>query len=327
MLALIGGILAFFALLGLALFIISLLAGGKHWRVIFFGVIAAWLILPTIILQVEWGYHVESGSHVAEAFWGRSWNNRGYSAEDGARAARQTAKLCGEGEVLDTSPRTSYVALMAESGELKRFFYHSKYGTVAWLGVGSQDRYCLARYYLAKRDGGKPSWYPITILPFPLFPWDGRSRLVEERLIERIPTPPDRYDGVRRLLPGQCVAGEIHDGETLRFEVRMPYFGEEVRLEGDLECEDATEKPDAIEWRRDGRPVPGSPYRGDWLREVDGGGLFEATVRAPGGGMRRYTLAAYWDFADPCHDRSKWRGGCACPNAHCRSADQPPTEK
>ena len=314
-----GPLILLLAFLVFALFLVSRLIAGKWWPHVFFGVLAVWLILPSIILQVRCGYHVESGLSIGDSFWRGSWPIRYGPPYLERTVAPGVAKICGDDIPIDA--QASYHAIMPEDDEVRRFWYYSKYGGVVWLGVGSRDRYCLARYYLAKRKGGGLSWFPDGIFPFPVFRWNGNSRLVEQRLIERIPPLPSTPDGVRRLLPGQCVAGEIQDGETLTFQIRMPYFRQEIYLSSDMECVDEREGSAAIQWQRDGRPLPG------WNSRVEAGGLYEATVRAPAGGMRRYTLATFWGTGSECRNRNEWRGGCRCPDVKCKYSDSPPSDE
>ncbi|MBN2577286.1 MAG: hypothetical protein JXP73_22175 [Deltaproteobacteria bacterium] len=285
---------------GIALYVVSLAVANKKWYLVFGGVTAAYFVLPTVILQVNWGFHRESGTRMGQSFWVAP-----YPSDRGAEAASRVAKICGDAEGFNIDGPSVYRVVLPERDEVKHFFYYSKYSNVVWLGIGWEDRYCLARYFLAKRNGGELESIPLFYHIFPFFRWSRESHLVEERLLERIRRPAKAPEGVRSLLPGECIFGDFKDGEqTARFQAEMPNVGQKIRLHLDFGCLSSEEAAPFVRWRKDGRSMTG------WIDESGQGGVYEVEVQAPPIFAKRYFVSLDWDEEDSCRRPLGWLYDC-----------------
>jgi len=285
----------------------TLAKGRVKWFLLIVGAFVAWVVLPSVILQVEWGYYnedaVDMGGSMRAAFKADSE----YWAK---QAAPLVAETCGDADGFDVNDPSLQWVTMPEQDVVKHFFFYGKYSNVIWLGVGWKDRFCLARYLVVDRKTGDLSPLPTQLFPYPFFPWFPHSAGVEERLIERLPPPPKPPEGVRPLLPGQCVTGEIAKGETARFQVQVPYFGQEIKLDVKIECTYEKDLPEFVEWKKNGHPIAGL------TDDSHGGGTYWITLRAPTAEAKRYKIGVLWgtsglicrpwleDWGDSCHRRA-----------------------
>jgi hypothetical protein len=264
----------------------ALAKGHVKWFLLIVGAFAAWVVLPTVILQTEWGYYREDGvgmgSNISTIFKADS----DYWAK---QAPPLAAEVCGDAEGFDVNDSSLQWTTMPEQSVVKHFFFYSKYSNIIWLGVGWNDRFCLARYLVTDRRERGLYPFPIQLFPYPFFPWfSSHSHNVELRLIERLPPPPTAPEGVRSLLPGQCVTGEIAKGETARFQVQVPNFDQKIGLDAKLECIYGKDFAALVEWSKNGRAIAGLKD------ESDGGGLYQITLRAPTTEAKPYSVGVFW---------------------------------
>src|SRR5450759_1583459 len=219
-------------LVGVAVASLWALAKGRvKWFLLIVGAFVAWIVLPSVILQIEWGYYREDGAGMGSNMWTIFKADSDYSAK---QAAPLAADVCGDAEGFDVNDPSLQWITMPEQAVVKHFFFYSKYSNVIWLGVGWKDRFCLARYLVVDRKTGDLAPFPTQLFPYPFFPWFPHSTGVEERLIDRLPPSPKPPEGVRSLQPGQCLTGEIAKGGTARFQVQAPYFGQKIGLDAKL---------------------------------------------------------------------------------------------
>jgi|GEM_PF-1827414 len=266
-----------------------------------------WIVLPTLLMQTEWGYYKESGSRMG---WWVLDKLDGEVDEIGSRWAF-VAAICGDTRGFDKSDLLWFRGTaMPEQPELKHFFYSSSFTSVAWLGVGSKERFCLARYrFKAWRDYGLPS-FPSQVYPYPFMPRMSDYH-VRPTLIERLPPPRSSDPGVRALAPGECATGQIAPGETLRFEVRMPYFDQPRRLyHGWCGCEERL----TMNWSRNGQLLK------DDVDPGDGVGTYQIVLASASDRAQGYDLAAYWGDSTPYCGRWTWKCDCDDP-----ATPKPPT--
>jgi hypothetical protein len=288
-------------LVGVAVASIWALAKGRlKWFLLIVGAFVAWVVLPSVILQVEWGYYREDGAGMASDKW-NIFKTR--SIDGGRPASRLAAEVCGDAEGFDTKDPSLQLAIMPEQALVEHFFRLSKYSNRFWVGVGWKDRYCLARYLATDTKDFGLTPLPTQLFPFPFFPWISFQSEVEERLIERLRLQSTAPEGMHSLLPGQCMTGNIAKGDTLRFRVEMPYFGQKIRLlfrDGDCEHQ---EHPLATEWSKNGQRISGT------IDETGTGGVYQIDLHASGNGERHYQVGLYWGMEPRC-GVTEWREGC-----------------
>jgi hypothetical protein len=267
----------------------ALLRGSLKWFLLVVGAFVAWLVLPSVIMQTEWGYYRENGLEMANppraAF---KADSEYWAKQDGPLAAQ----VCGDAEGFDVNDPSLQWIGMPEQAVVKHFFYYSKYSNVIWLGVGWKDRFCLARYLVVNEKERDISPLPTQLFPYPFFPWFPHTKGVEERLIERLRSAPNAPEGVRSLFPGQCVTGDLAKGETARFQVQMPYFGQKIKLDVSLQYVCQKDFSGLVEWTKNGRPVVGL------TDESHGGGLYQITLRAPVTEAKLYVVGVFWGVQD-----------------------------
>lgn len=256
-----------------------------RWFLLIVGAFVAWLMLPSVILQVKWGYYEENGAAMPDltrnAFKAVSYY---WAKQDGPLAAQ----VCGNPEGFEADDPSLQWVTMPEQAVVKHFFFYSKYSNVVWLGLGWKDRFCLARYLVVSRNDGFLHPWPTQLIPYPFFPWLPLTNRLEERLIERLPPAPKAPEGVRSILPGQCMTGEIAKGDTLRFQVQMPYFGQKIGLDVDLECIYEKNYPGLVQWTKNGRAIIGL------IDDSDGGGTYQIELHAPATEAKRYAVGVFW---------------------------------
>ena len=296
-------------LVGVAIASIWTLAKGRvKWFLLIVGAFVAWVVLPTVVLQTKWGYYQEDGATMA----GRLEPNFNVSKEYQIKQDTDFAsEVCGNAEGFDIKDPTLQTIAMPEKAVVEHFFYYGKYTNLIWLGVGWKDRFCLARYLVADRRDAYLHWFPTQLFPYPFVPLVPHTKRLEERLLERLPPPPRAPEGVHAVLPGQCVIGEITKGDTLRFQVQMPYFGQEIKLDIDLECIYEKDYPGLVEWTKDGRLIAGL------IDKSDSGGTYQIALSAPATEAKRYTVGVFWGGQ---------RLGCPLPNGwwkKCRRIPDP----
>lgn len=296
--------IAQFALVVVCVAVASLWAlvrkGNVKWFLLIVGAFVAWLVLPSVILQTEWGYYQERGEGMASSLGNVFDASTEYWIK---RATNLATEDCGDAEGFDVNDPSLQWTAMPEQGVVRHFFFYSKYSNVIWLGVGWKSRFCLARYLVVNGKERDISPLPTQLFPYPFFPWFPHTKGVEERLIERLPPPTRPPEGARPLLPGQCVTGELVKGETARFQVQMPYFGQQIQLlfrDGDCQHK---EHPLEIEWSKNGQRISGT------IDEARTGGLYQIALHSSGEGERHYQVGLYWGM-EPWCGITKWREGC-----------------
>jgi hypothetical protein len=263
----------------------ALAKGHVKWFLLIVGAFAAWVVLPTVILQTEWGYYREDGAEMA-SFLGNTFDA---STEYWIKRATDLAtEDCGDAEGFDVNDPTLQWTAMPEQAVAKHFFRLSNYSNVIWLGVGWKKRYCLGRYLVTDTREIGLSPFPTQLFPYPFFPWTSLPTRVNQRLLDRLSPPPKPPEGFQTLLPGQCVTGEIAKGETARFQVQVPYFGQKIGLDAKLECMYGKDFEALVGWSKNGRPIAGL------IDESDGGGLYQITLRAPTTEAKPYTVGVFW---------------------------------
>jgi hypothetical protein len=276
----------------------ALAKGRVKWFLLIVGAFVAWLVLPSVILQTKWGYYREDGATMA----GRSIPTFHESEEPNSKWAIDLAtEVCGDAEGFDTQDPTLHSVAMPEQAMVEHLFYYGRYTNVIWFGLGWKDRFCLARYLVAERRDASLYWMPTQLFPYLFVPLVPHTKRLEDRLLERLPPPPKAPEGVRSLLPGQCVTGELAKGETARFQVQMPYFGQRIGLDVDLECVYETDYEGLVGWTRNGNPIAG-------LTDAsNGGGLYQITLRAPTTEAKPYIVGVFWGVRDHrCHRPKGW---------------------
>jgi hypothetical protein len=273
------------------------------WLLLIVGSFVAWLVLPSVILQVKWGYYEEDGVKMAHRLESTFQANGQYQIKKATDLAKE---VCGNAEDFDVADVTLQTIAMPEQAAVEHFFYYGKYANVIWLGVGWKDRFCLARYLVANRKDGYICTWPTQLFPYPFFPWLPHTTDVEERLIERLSLPVNTSEGVRPLLPGQCVTGEIAKGNTLRFQVQIPNLDQKIGLDVHLECIYVDDRPKFVGWTKNGHPVAGE------RDESDVGGTYEIALQAPATETKRYAVGVYWGVQRlGCPLPKDWWGKCA----------------
>jgi len=281
--------IAQFALVVVGVAVASLWAlvrkGSVKWFLLIVGAFVAWLVLPSVILQTEWGYYQEDGTKMARRLESTLNANKEYEIK---WATDLATEVCGNAEGFDTQDPTLQTIAMPEQAVVEHLLYYGKYSNVIWLGVGWKDRFCLARYLVADRRDGYLHWFPTQLFPYPFLPLVPHTKRLEERLLERLPPPSTAPEGVRSLLPGQCVTGEIAKGETARFQVQMPYFGQKIGLDVHLECICVQDHHEFVEWTRNSHPIAGE------MDKSDGGGTYQISLRAPATEAKRYAIGVFW---------------------------------
>ena len=304
--------IAQFALVVVCVAVASLWAlvrkGNVKWFLLIVGDFVAWLVLPSVILQTEWGYYQERGEGMASSLGNVFDASTEYWIKRATDLARED---CGDVEGFDVNDPSLQWTAMPEQAVVQHFFRLAKYSNVVWLGVGWKDRYCLGRYHVTDvRDLGLYPW-PTQLFPYPFFPWISLPTRVESRFLGRLPPPSNPPKGVRALFPGQCVTGEIAKGETARFQVEVPYFGQKIKLDIDLECIYEKDHSEFVKWTKSGRPIVGSIDKGD------DGGTYQIALRAPTTESKRFAVGVFWGIQ---------RLGCPLPKgwwSTCRRVPDP----
>ena len=274
----------------------ALAKGRVRWFLVIVGAFVAWVVLPTVIYYGKWGYHTEDGAAMA----GGSVPTFQTSKESNSKWAIDLAtEVCGDAEGFDTQDPSLQAVAMPEQATVEHLFYYGRYSNVIWFGLGWKDRYCLGRYRVTERRDAYLHWFPTQLFPYPFVPLVPGTKRLEDRLLERLPPPPKAPEGVRSLLPGQCVTGELAKGETARFQVQMPYFGQEIRLDVSLECVYEEDYEGLVEWTKNGNPITGLTDAGD------GGGLYQIVLRAPETGAKPYIVGVFWGVRNHRCDRPR----------------------
>ncbi len=267
----------------------------RRWAAIGFGGYVAYAVAS----QINWGYYKHSGDDMAGKL---AWPiTDGPDEESRAEAAALAGEVCGV-SLPDFNYRdhaAKFVA-MAEQAEVRHFFINGRYSNVIWLGVGWKGRFCMARYAVTMKDDGRMSPIPWRLFPFPMFEWLYQPSIVEQHLIERIPNRPAAPEGVQSLFPGECVTGEIAKGDTVRFQMVMPKFGQKVELHCEWDhpygrCED-------FEWKKDGKIMAKNS-------DEPGGGTYLVTLRAPSTEAKHYVLELFWGEQPSCQVPDGWTSG------------------
>jgi hypothetical protein len=271
-----------------------------RWFLLIMGAFVAWLVLPSVILQVKWGYYEENGAAMASDKWNIY---KARSANGGGQARRLAAEVCGDAEDFEVKDPSLQLAMMPEHAVVEHFLRLSKYSNVFWVGVGWKDRYCLARYLVTNVKDIDFSPLPTQLFPYPFFPWTSFSTEVEQRFLERLKILPKARGGGQVLLPGQCLTGVIGNGDHLQFQVEMPYYNQGIKLLfRDRDC-GQKDHPLLIEWSKSGQHIQGT---------TDGSGsagTYEIDLRSTASESRHYQLALYWG-TDPWCGFIEWRQGC-----------------
>jgi hypothetical protein len=273
------------------------------WLLLIVGSFVAWLVLPSVILQVKWGYYEEDGAAMAYSLGHTFDASTEYWIK---RATELATENCGDAEGFDVNDPSLHWTVMAEQNIVRHFFRLSEYSNMIWLSVGWKDRFCVGRYLVtdAKELGLSP--LPTQLFPYPFFPCTSLPTAVEQHLVERLHPPTKPSEGARPLLPGQCVTGEIARGDTLRFQAQMPYFGQKISLHANLECVSEKDRFELVEWTKNGRPIVGE------IDESDSGGTYEIALRAPAGESKRYRIGVRWGTGGlSCHPwLESWERRC-----------------
>jgi hypothetical protein len=291
--------IAQFALVLVGVAVASIWAAAKgrvKWFLLIVGAFVAWVVLPSVIYYSQWGYYQEDGATMA----GRMIPT--FSACEHHECKWATAlatEVCGDAEGFDTQDPTLQSVAMPERTMAEHLFYYGRYSNVIWFGLGWKGRFCLARYLVADRRDASLYWMPTQLFPYPFVPLVPHTKRLEKRLLERLSPPPNAPEGVRSLLPGQCVTGELAKGEIARFQVQMPYFGQRIRLDATLECVYKEDYEGLVEWTKNGNPISGLTDAGN------DGGLYQITLRAPVSEAKPYIVGVFWGVQDFGCDRPK----------------------
>jgi hypothetical protein len=258
-------------------------------------IVVGWVVLPTAIVGGKLGYHVENGMIGAALV--SSFN---YERRD---APAKAAEICGDAEGFDVKDPTLRYVYMPVKETIKRFFYYSSYSNIVWAGVGWKDRYCLARYRVTVSPSGYPVPFPVQVFPYPYFRWHD-SADIDYKLLDRVPLRrPSTPEGVRALFPGECWAGKIGTGETLRFQVEMPEVGPENALHVANDCVDSI----AYHWTRNGVPIDGK------VDKLGGKAVYQIELQGPSprpkGYAIPYQVGVYWGKPPGCREK-RWDERC-----------------
>jgi len=262
----------------------------KAWKWVALGCAS----VPAIFLgsKIEWGFHEESGPGMAGDFL--SWKFPQGRPNEGRAFAQD---VCGEPVDFSQWNSHSYWDAMAELPVARHFFLYGLYRNVVWVVIGTRDKFCLARYEIAMRKHDC-AW------PFPYCNrWSWES-LDEVRLINRIQTRPKVPEGVRALLPGECVTGRLDPGERAKFQVEIPNFGQQV----DIFAVGDNQRPVMLDVGigKNGGPVESYTDR-DYVDKT-GGGTYLISLRAPESDFKFYRLKTYWSGAGAnCGPPDGWR--------------------
>ena len=281
----------------LARFMRRWVKGRWYWPVVL-TVVLGWLVLPTASALVS-----REGWSVDGMWMGVDLTSSFADRESDAPA--QAAEICGDAEGFDINEPTLRYVTMPVPATLTRHFYLSWYSNIVWAGVGWKDRYCLARYRVTVRPFIYPVPFPVQIFPYPLFAWsedreDKSYKLLERLPLVRLPGP----EGVKVLLPGECWAGRIGTGETLKFQVEMPDVGQKNKLHLHFDCKDRY----SYHWSRNGRFID------DGVDTEGGKATYQIELEGPSprpeGYAIPYQVGVYWGDTPGC-----WRkdSGERCP--------------
>lgn len=268
----------------------------RRWLAIGFGAYVAYAVAS----QINWGYYKHSGIDMAGAL---AWPiTDGPDEESRAEAAALAGEVCGVSMPdFNYRDRAARFVAMPERDEVRHFFIKGKYSNVIWLGVGWKGGFCMARYSVTMKDIGRMSPIPWRLFPFPRFEWLYQPWIEEQHLIERIPNRPPAPEGVQSLFPGECATGVIAKGETVRFQMVIPNFGQKVNF--DCECDHDTHHTcQDVEWKKDGKVLAGES-------DESGGGTYLVTLRAPPTGSRHYRIKLYWGRQPGCYWPDGWVSG------------------
>jgi hypothetical protein len=261
----------------------------KTWKWIVLGCVSA----PVLFLgsKIEWWFHEEHGPSMAGTLI--SWK---ISNTDPAEGRAFASDVCGEPVDFSRTSKTSYWDAMAELPVSRHFFLYGPFRNTVWVAIGAHDKFCLARYEITMRKHDC-AW------PFPYCNrWSWKS-LDEVRLINRIQTRPQAPPGVKAIFPGECVTGRLEAGETAKFQVEIPSFGQEVDIP--VVC-DGNRVNLEVTISKNGAPP--QSYTGHLFHEDPGGGSYRISVRAPVDDFKFYTIEAYWGGGGPdCKTPVGWR--------------------
>jgi hypothetical protein len=220
-----------------------------------------------------------------------------------AGAPARAAEICGDADGFDIKDPTLRYVYMPVQQQLRHLFHFSSYSNIVWAGVGWKERYCLAKYRVTVHLTRRLFPIPVRVFPYPYFAWtDGAD--VDYKLLERLPlVRPPAPEGVKVLFPGECWAGKIGTGETLRFQVEMPEAGPENKLHLFTDCDDLS----AYRWTRNGVPIDG---------EVDkqgGKATYQIELEGPSSRPQGYAIPSrvgvYWGHPPGCRLK-RWDERC-----------------
>jgi len=249
-----------------------------------------------VAVQINWGYHVKKGITVAAGTVDE------FHLYDDKASAALASEVCGENvPSFGYTQRNAWWIAMPEHKELRHFFIRSPFREVVWVGVGVEDKYCLARYEVIARDRGYVCWMPTRLLPYPWFNWVKLVHVERRTLIERIARP-RVPDGIKSLLPGECARGRIDPGQEFAYRVTVPRLGQPVEFEF-YEDRFGEARLAMTVRAEDGREIPGI-----LKTDENGGGTYDIVVNKPTAKAKHYRLQVNWSNSGiPCPHPEGWR--------------------
>jgi hypothetical protein len=238
------------------------------------------LALYPIAAQINWGDHIERGDDMA------GWlGDTTVGRDDVETASVFASEVCGHDVRFDLDGKEhAWWMAMAERKEVGHFFIHSPFRNVIWFVLGADRWTCAARFEVVMRDRGHVIWLPRWLLPFPHFDWFKELHIEERRLLERIPRP-TAPDSVKALLPGECVEGTLHPGETVKYQARIPKVSQNVEIFPYWDWPGG--EPLQVILTKDGQPMHSHI-------DEDGGGTYNIVMHNQVTVSRQFTLRISW---------------------------------
>jgi hypothetical protein len=89
------------------------------WLLLIVGSFVAWLVLPSVILQVKWGYYEEDGAAMAYSLGHTFDASTEYWIK---RATELATENCGDAEGFDVNDPSLHWTVMAEQNIVRHFF-------------------------------------------------------------------------------------------------------------------------------------------------------------------------------------------------------------